>query len=128
MMSESPTSYKGTLFHEKEDVFFSKLDKFTGPLRHSAHEMVGCIEQLSWKNKRLNELKKAYAELESMAVIDLESGIEKIKNKFLKIDFMSGTNLGEAMNNADFVVYFDKQNHFNAEINALVKKAIELVD
>lgn len=126
MAGSSSAKFKGSLVHEQEDIFFSKLEKHTSPLRHCAHEMAECINKLTWKTKELNALKKAYIQLETIPIKDLEWGIDAIKTEFLTVDFLSNTNHTMAMNNADFVMYFDMQNHFNAEINALVKKAIEI--
>ncbi len=113
------------MFQEQQDVFFSKLEKFTGPLRFCAHEMVDCIDKMTCRSKELNALKEAYHHLETIPVKDLDHAIEAIKTEFLNVDFITDVN-GTAMNNADFVMYFDKQNHFNAEVNALIKKAIEI--
>lgn len=125
MVNSSSKRFKGSMFYEQQDAFFSKLEKFTGPLRFCAHEMVECIDKLTCRSKELNALKEAYHQLETLSVKELEHGIEAIKTEFLNVDFITDTN-GTAMNNADFVMYFDKQNHFNAEVNALIKKAIEI--
>ncbi len=122
----STKHFKGSIFHEQEDIFFEKLEKFTGPLRFCAHELVECIDKLAWKSKELNALKEAYHRLESLPIKELDHGIDAIKAEFLSVNFSTEINHTEAMNNADFIMYFDKQNHFNAEVNALVKKAIEI--
>jgi len=119
--------YKLSIFQEDEDVFFDKLEKHTSALRCCAHELVECIDKLPCKTKELEALKNAYFQLETMSVKELEWGIDAIKTEFLTVNFLSDMSNIEAMNNANFVDYFNKQNHFNAEINALVKKAIELV-
>lgn len=118
--------FKSPAYQEQEKLFFDKLEKFTGPLRFCAHEMVDCIEQLSWKSKELTALKDAYHRIETIAVSELSEGIELIKSEFSHIDFSVEVGHTEALNNAEFIAYFDKQNHFNAEINMLVKKAIEI--
>lgn len=126
MAITNPRRFKGSLFYEQEDVFFSKLEKCTGPLRFCAHEMVECIEKLAWQSKELDALKDAYHQIESTPVKDLDHRIDAIKNEFLNVNFNVDSTHSTAMNNADFAMYFDKKNHFNAEVNALIKKAIEI--
>lgn len=126
MTNSNIRHFKGSMFCEQEDVFFAKLEKFTGPLRFCAHEMVECIDNLAWKSKELNALKDAYQRLESLPIKELDRGIDAIKTEFLHVDFSTDIHHADAINNADFILYFDKQNHFNAEVNALVKKAIEI--
>src|SRR3990167_2409419 len=109
--------FKNTQFDEQELLFFEKLEKFAGPLRFSAHEMVECIDRLTWKSKELSALKDAYQHLENLHVSDLKHGIEGVKKEFDMVDFIADAAQDHAMNNADFVMYFDKQNHFNAEVN-----------
>lgn len=126
MTTSNARNFKGSMFYEQQEIFFSKLEKFTNPLRYCAHEMVDCIDKLNWKADELLALKEAYYQLETMPINDFEHGIDAIKTTFLAVPFIADSVNTTAMNNADFVTYFDKQNHFNAEINNLIKKAIEI--
>ncbi|MDP3704777.1 MAG: hypothetical protein Q8R24_02560 [Legionellaceae bacterium] len=125
-MSHKATGQYSGLFHDEETVFYRKLEKCVVALRHCAHDMVDFIDHLEHQTMEWQALKKSYFQLESMPVRDLYRGIEAIKTDLTKITFVSDKSKWTAKNQADFVDFFEIQNHFNAEFNALVDRAMKI--
>ncbi|MDP3704775.1 MAG: hypothetical protein Q8R24_02550 [Legionellaceae bacterium] len=127
MSKEITQRFKGLVFHNNEDcIFYVKLEECVQPLRNCAHEMAEFIDGLACKSDALNHLKEAYCQLEAMPIQDLYRGIDAIKDDISDVHFYSKENNELIMEQADVVLFFEKQNHFNAEANLLVARAIEI--
>lgn len=126
MMSNKTARQYGGLFHDEESVFYRKLNKCAVSLRHCAHDMVDFIDHLEHQTTEWQTLKKSYFQLESMPIKDLYRGIEAIKTDLTKVKFLPEQSKWTAKNQADFIDFFEIQNHFNAEVNSLVNKAIQI--
>lgn len=114
------------LFNDDELTYNEQLDRCAHSLRNSAENIVIYIESLSHKTKSLLALKDAYKNLASIPIKDLCSGIEDIKSKLLKVEFLSKSSVNNQNSQSEFVRFFELQNEFNAEVNAFVKKVIQL--
>lgn len=118
--------WHGGLFNDEELTYSQQLEKYAKSLRNSALNIAKYIGTLNNKTKSLLELKESYNKLESMPIKDLCLGIEEIKSKLLKVEFLSKSkNINKDAQN-EFVRFFELQNEFNAEVNAFVKKVIQL--
>jgi hypothetical protein len=114
------------LFHDDELTYSQQLEKCAKSLRNSAINITQYINSLNNKTKSLLDLKESYNKIESMPVKDLCSGIEEIKSNLLKVEFLSKSKSINRETQNEFVRFFELQNEFNAEVNAFVKKVIQL--
>ncbi len=112
------------LFHDDEAVYNEQLDKCAKSLRASAQKIYEYIDTLSNKTDSLLNLQESYSKLKSMPIKNLCSGIEDIKSNLLKVEFLSKSTNQNIQD--EFVGFFELQNEFNAEVNAFVKKVIQL--
>lgn len=126
MSKEITQRFKGLILHNEDSIFYVKLEECVRPLRNSAHEMVDFIDGLPHKTDELNALKESYCQLEAMPIQDLYHGIDAIKDGISNVTFYSKENNRLIMKQSDVVMFFEKQNHFNAEANLLVARAIEI--
>ncbi len=124
-MARLSNQYNG-LFHNDEITYNEQLDKCAKSLRNSAQNIVEYIDKLANKTESLINLKKSYSKLESMPVQKLCFGIEDVKSKLLKVEFLSKSKSASRKEQDEFVSFFELQNEFNAEVNAFVKKVIQL--
>ena len=114
------------LFNDDELTYNEQLDRCARALRNSAQKIVKYIDSLSSKTKSLVSLKESYSKLQTMPIKDLCQGIEDIKTKLLKVEFLSKSATTNNNVQTEFVGFFELQNEFNAEVNAFVKKVIQL--
>lgn len=124
-MGQIANHYSG-LFHDDDASYYDQLDVFAEPLRNSAHNIVDFIERLGNKTQELQNLRDSYSKLESMPVKNLCTGIENIKTSLLKVEFISNSVDASPQEQREFVDFFELQNAFNIEVNAFVKKVIQL--
>lgn len=114
------------LFRDDELTYNEQLNKCAKSLRNSAQKIVFYISNLSQKSKSLQALEKAYKNLEEIPIKDLCVGIEEIKKKLLSVEFLSKSSVSNHNAQSEFERFFELQNEFNAEVNAFVKKVIQL--
>jgi hypothetical protein len=124
-MSEISHSHD-RLFHDDELTYSQQLEKCAKSLRNSALNIVKYIDTLNNKTKSLIALKESYRKIESMPIKDLCLGIEEIKIKLLQVEFLSKSKSIDRGIQNEFIRFFELQNEFNAEVNAFVKKVIQL--
>lgn len=120
-MDKKNRSLQG-LFQNAEQSYFDKLDKLSRPLRHCAHDMVVFIDQLAEQSAELQNLKQTYHQLEFLPIKDLGDGLEKLHKNLDSLVFESI----DAQNQPDFLAFFTIQNHFNTEMNTLVRQAVQI--
>lgn len=123
-----PQTYSryGSMFHDDEEYYYQKLDKYSEPLRDSAHDIVMFIEDLDNKTIALQNLKESYSQLLSIPARNLCSGIEDIKVKLLQVEFLSRAHQANEREQQEFIDFFTLQNAFNKQVNAFVKKVVQL--
>lgn len=124
-MGQIANHYSG-LFHDDDASYYEQLDVFAEPLRSSAHNIVDFIENLGNKTQELKNLRDSYSKLESMPAKNLCTGIENIKTNLLKVEFISKSVNASTKEQREFIDFFELQNAFNYEVNAFVKKVIQL--
>ncbi|OGV35995.1 MAG: hypothetical protein A3E88_08060 [Legionellales bacterium RIFCSPHIGHO2_12_FULL_35_11] len=125
-MAQKISDQYGGLFHDDESIYYHQLEKCADSLRACAHNMVKFIDKLQNKTEALKNLKKSYLQIESMPAKNLCHGIEDIKSSLLKVEFLSKNSTIAKNHQDDFIGFFELQNSFNAEVNAFVKKVIQL--
>lgn len=125
-MNKSKQPQINTLFRNEESEFYTKVERFTQPLRECAHEMVAFINNLDLQTPSLTALKKTYLQLESLPVKDWCQSLKTLENNLSKVEFLKKEVLLNAKNQDDFIDFFKIQNHFNAEINTLVRHTMQI--
>lgn len=126
MIKSKTHQYKNRLFKDEEGLFFVKLEDCATAVRHCAHEIVAFLDALPHQTPELVALKEAYAQFELLPIQDFPKGLETIETDFLKVPLVEDKTHYAAMNDAEFLSYFEKQNQFNEKTNKLVRKAIEI--
>ncbi len=124
-MKENVTNkFKILLYKDTERAVYFKLEAAFISLCRAAQEMVAFIDTLKKRTNAFSALQQSYRDFLLLALTDLHQGIDAIKEQVLSINFYIPNSKRMIMNQGEIVRFFEKQNHFNAEANSLVKLAM----
>lgn len=126
MSKQRVSAHPQTMFQNEEHLYFEKLEKVAMPLRHCAREMVSFINHLEHQTPALRALKQSYLIIESLPVKDLNQGLVQLKHTLANIAFIKDDTLFNAKNQPDFIGFYEIQNHFNTEVNSLVRHGMSI--
>lgn len=113
---------------KKDDALFKELDKHSKPLRGAAVNLADFLLTLSNKTNEIIELIGALQEIKNIPIEEIDIGINKVKNMFLKLTM----NIDEkspfikSLTEEKLTILFKKEEDFSKEAVLLVQKTFEI--
>src|SRR3569832_1301483 len=112
-MNENSSQRSDSLFYRGEAHYFKSLEKLAIPLRQTAREMTTFIEKLDPISSALQDLKRAYAALESTPIKEIYKSLELVASHLTKVDFLEPQ---PSMNTPDLKRKKTKQNQISTQV------------
>ncbi|MCH9763070.1 MAG: hypothetical protein K0U24_02385 [Gammaproteobacteria bacterium] len=108
--------------------FYKNLDASSSTLRNLAQDMSDFLTPFNGKNPEIKQLCTTFQSLVNINITELDSGIDNIKTIFLKMDAPTMKKNKLPFNLKELEIFFNKQNHFDEELNRLLEYAIKIDD
>ncbi len=86
--------------------------------------MIEFIDGLTTSTNTLRAIKDAYVQLETMPVQSLPQGIDAVTQNFKNLTFFTQNESSDHISPEEITGFFEKQNKFNTEAQALVAYAM----
>lgn len=115
---------KNSLNLIKNETYFKTLDESSKTLRELAGETSSFLLSLKSNTPQINLLANTFKSIQTKPIESIDEAFEEINKIHLELAKDISDNKKLPIDEADWLMFLDKQNAFNAEANVLLADAI----
>ena len=115
---------------ESDQKLYQQLDPFSKKFRDCAIDMADFLSPVDSKTKEILDLIHALQAIKSIAISEIDIGINNVKNQLLRLSLHIEENKSfvEAMGTEKIAIFIKKEEALIKEAHLLVEKAIALTE